>query len=66
MREFIASVPLNPFDGEPMKMQRIDRGLTIYSVGPVQPNRDGGFPLDGDKGDITFTVPDVGNRTGKK
>jgi len=64
--EFIESVPLNPFDGEPMKMQRTERGMTVYSVGPLKPNPAGGFPLDGDIGDITFTVPDTDSGPGKK
>jgi len=64
--EFIESVPLNPFDGEPMKMQRTERGMTIYSVGPIKPNPAGGFPLDGDLGDITFTVPDASGGMRKK
>jgi hypothetical protein len=40
--------------------------MTIYSLGPIKPNPAGGFPDDGDKGDITFTVPDLGSGTGKK
>ncbi len=63
--EFIESVPLNPYDGEPMKVQRTERGMTIYSVGPLQAGPHGGFS-DGDKGDITFTVPDVGGGKGTK
>ena len=59
--EFMASVPTNPFDSESMKMQRTERGITVYCVGPLKDNRAGGFPLDGnsERRDITFTVPDA-------
>ena len=32
--EFIPAVPLDPFDGKPMRMKRTDRGLIVYSIGP--------------------------------
>jgi hypothetical protein len=57
--DFIPSVPLDPFDGKPMRMKRTDKGLVIYSVGPDLTD-DGGKPMDeqNQTGDITFTVPD--------
>ena len=56
--EFIPAVPLDPFDGKPMRMKRTEHGLIIYSIGPDMVD-DGGAPLalspDGKlTGDITF------------
>jgi hypothetical protein len=31
--DFIAWLPVDPFDGKPMRMKRTDHGLVIYSVG---------------------------------
>jgi hypothetical protein len=31
--EFLAAVPLDPFDGEPLRYRRVEEGMVIYSVG---------------------------------
>jgi hypothetical protein len=54
--DFIAAVPLDRFDGKPMKLKRTDRDLVVYSIGPDMIDN-GGAPMDKEKtGDITFTV----------
>jgi hypothetical protein len=54
--DFIATVPLDRFDGKPMKLKRTDRDLVVYSIGPDMIDN-GGAPMDKEKtGDITFTL----------
>lgn len=36
--EFLAAVPLDPFDGEPLRCRRLPDGLVIHSVGRNPPN----------------------------
>ena len=64
--EFIPVVPLDPFDGKPMRMKRTDHSLIVYSIGPNEID-DGGTPIPPippsgqaypPPGDITFEVPD--------
>jgi len=57
--DFIAAVPIDPFDGKPLKFKRTKRGLTIYSIGPDMID-DNGTPFDEEtkKGDIIFELPD--------
>jgi hypothetical protein len=58
--EFIAAVPLNPFDGKPIKLRRTDNGVTIDSNDPeVAGAGEQPFPFDSKNREITFTVPDV-------
>jgi hypothetical protein len=60
--EFIAAVPSDPFDGNPMKLRRADRGLTVYSIGPAASDESKSpFPLDSERkqGEISFTVSEV-------
>src|SRR5437016_7245659 len=38
---YLATVPADPFDGQPMRMRRLPDGIVIYSVGPDL-NDDGG------------------------
>jgi hypothetical protein len=60
--DFIPVIPLDSFDGKPMKMKRTEHGLILYSVGPNLVD-DGGAPFEelGTlplKGDITFELSD--------
>jgi hypothetical protein len=65
--DFIPVVPLDPFDGKPMRMKRTDHSLIVYSIGPDGIDN-GGTPIDLKKptrgritdqtGDIIFEVPD--------
>jgi hypothetical protein len=31
--QFLAAVPLDPFDGQPLRFKRLDRGYVVYSIG---------------------------------
>jgi hypothetical protein len=57
--DFIAAIPVDPFDGKPLKFKRTKRGLTIYSIGPDMTD-DGGTPFNEEEktGDITFELFD--------
>jgi hypothetical protein len=52
----LAAVPVDPFDGGPLRCRRLDDGFVIYSIGQDLVN-DGGRI---DKDDKTFRTPDVG------
>jgi hypothetical protein len=54
--EFMGHVPLDPFDGKPLRMKKADKGLILYSVG-VNLVDDGGVDGKEGQGDITFRVP---------
>ncbi|MGA2060206.1 MAG: hypothetical protein ABSG67_06965 [Thermoguttaceae bacterium] len=58
MPDFIALVPLDPFDGKPIRLKQTDGKLVIYSIG-FDGTDDGGAPYDQNtrKGDITFELP---------
>jgi hypothetical protein len=65
--EFIAMVPLNPFDGKPMKLMPTEGGVTVDSSAPAMPEQAGQtLPLDSKNREVMFTVPDSGNAAGKK
>jgi hypothetical protein len=46
--KYLPAVPLDPFDGKPLKMRRFEEGLAIYSVGEGQV--DEGGKLEEEKG----------------
>ena len=54
--EFLSHVPLDPFDGKPLRMKKADKGLILYSVG-ANLEDDGGVDGKEDQGDIVFRVP---------
>jgi hypothetical protein len=54
--EFLTHVPLDPFDGKPLRMKKADKGLILYSVG-ANLEDDGGVDGKEDQGDIVFRVP---------
>jgi hypothetical protein len=56
--DFIADVPVDPFDGKPMRLKQTDGKLVIYSIG-LDGIDDGGtrFDTETKKGDITFELP---------
>lgn len=57
--KYIEAVPVDPFDGEPLRYKRLERGYTIYSIGEDGEDN-GGIPKDKvEKGahyDWPFTV----------
>jgi hypothetical protein len=56
--DFLLFVPIDPFDGKPIRFKKTDGKYLIYSVGPDGID-DGGVPFDSksDKDDITFELP---------
>jgi type II secretory pathway pseudopilin PulG len=56
---FIAAVPLDPYDGQPLRFKRLVKGYVVYSIGS-DGRDDGGLeadPNNRNKGhDVTFTV----------
>ena len=42
--DYISAVPVDPFDGKPMRMKRTDHGLIVYSIGPDMVDN-GGAPV---------------------
>jgi len=55
--ESIAFIPVDPFDGKPMKLKRIERGPVIYSIGPDMKDGDGApFDRKEKTGDIIFQL----------
>ena len=54
--DFLMIVPIDPFDGKPMKYTRTDKGVVVYSIGPDMVDN-GGKPMDDKrKGDVTFEL----------
>ena len=54
---YMTAIPSDPFDGSPMRYQRLERGLVVYSVGPDRRDDRGqgqprGVPFD----DIAFAI----------
>lgn len=57
--EFISVVPIDPFDGKPLRVKQVGQGATVSSIGPESTDKHEGPFLDIDKKqrDIAFTVP---------
>ncbi|MBL7040279.1 MAG: hypothetical protein ISR77_16700 [Pirellulaceae bacterium] len=55
--EFLPALPLDPFDGNPLRIKTTDQELVLYSVGPDGADDDGA-PSDGQAraGDLTFRL----------
>ena len=65
-KDILAAVPLDPFDGKPLKYVRRADGVTVYSIG-LDETDDGGTILDGGPNklpgqDIGFRLYDVNQR----
>ncbi len=60
--KYLPAVPLDPFDGEPLRFKPLASGYVIYSIGPDRTDDDGtppppsGRPVNKAPHDITFTV----------
>lgn len=56
--DFIAFVPLDPFDGKPMRLKQTEGELIIYSIGPDGIDNGGAaYDKETKKGDIIFELP---------
>jgi len=49
--KFLDAVPIDPFDGQPLRYKKLAKGCVVYSVG-----EDGKDDGGDEKKDITFTV----------
>lgn len=56
--KYLEKLPLDPFDGKPLRMKKGDKGLILYSVGPNLKD-DGGIRAKGNimEGDLVFQLP---------
>lgn len=54
--QFISAVPVDPFDGTPLRYRRLAKGYMIQSIGQDQNNADDEDPWIGVTSDLTFTV----------
>jgi hypothetical protein len=55
---FLPQPLLDPYDGQPLRYKKLDRGYVVYSVGPNRTD-DGGKPpakKGGNEGDLVFAV----------
>jgi hypothetical protein len=53
---FLTAVPLDPFDGQPLRYTTDDHGYTFYSVGLNRRDDHGSTPHASEVGDIVFRV----------
>ncbi|MDP6439797.1 MAG: hypothetical protein QGH74_09195 [Candidatus Brocadiia bacterium] len=55
--EFMGAIPVDPFDGRPLRYKKLEKGYVVYSVGTDRAD-DGGKEGDGleEGSDITFIV----------
>jgi hypothetical protein len=62
---FIGEIPIDPFDGQPLRLKPFDGGIAIYSVGPDGKDNQGHFdradPLKADC-DLVFRLWDPAKR----
>jgi len=54
--EFLPKVPLDPYDGQPLRSVARDGSLVIYSIGHNSTDDDGHRADDIDEGDLTFVL----------
>ena len=58
MPEFLNSVPVDPYDGKPLKCKQSDHALRVYSIG-FETLDDSGHPQhELYPSEISFTVPE--------
>ncbi len=55
--DFLTAVPLDPFDGKPLRLKSTEQDVIVYSIGPDDQD-DGGVPFDRDDktGDVRFRL----------
>ncbi len=52
---YLETTPIDPFDGEPLRYERLERGYVVYSVGEDRVD-DGGRPRDAQQRDQTWDI----------
>ena len=63
--EYLTVVPLDPFDGKPLKYETTASGVAVYSVGRDRIEEDDAFEGPGkkpEKGDMTFELPRIADK----
>ncbi len=64
LKDLLPTVPLDPYDGQPLRYRRLDDGVVVYSVGPDRQDDGGnlsyGNPQPGE--DVGFRLWDVAAR----
>jgi hypothetical protein len=53
---YLPAIPVDLFDGQPLRYRRSDDGYVLYSIGPDGVDN-GGSDLDGSDGDLAVRVP---------
>ena len=53
--DFLPAVPVDPFDGQPLRYRKQDAGYVLYSIGPDLKDNDG-KQMTAKGGDIVFSV----------
>jgi hypothetical protein len=53
--DFLPAVPVDPFDGQPLRYRKQDAGYVLYSIGPDLKDN-GGKQMTAKGGDIVFSV----------
>jgi hypothetical protein len=65
-KTILPSIPLDPFDGQPLRYIKRDDGVTVYSIGADEQDDGGKFPDGarlGDNGtDLVFRLYDAAHR----
>ncbi len=53
---FLSTLPLDPFDGQPLRYLTDEQGYAFYSVGENRKDENGKEPVQGRGGDVVFRV----------
>ncbi len=55
LRDFLPTIPLDPYDGQPLRYATRDDGVVVYSVGPDRQD---------DGGTLSYKLPELGEDVG--
>jgi hypothetical protein len=62
---YLSDIPTDPYDGQPLRLRRVDSGIVIYSVGPDREDNGGNLDrsnLNGTSTDVGFQLWDLAHR----
>jgi hypothetical protein len=60
--QFLANVPLDPYDAKPLRYRRLEDGVVIYCIGPDEVDNGGKISREDSMQDIGFQLWDVNRR----